>query len=87
MLAFAGRDYHRVDFRPRDDLVVIRGRELRADFFCQLLRRAQIGIRHSDEIHRRVRGCELRAQRADAARADDSEADLFAFDDLPLSRA
>jgi hypothetical protein len=30
---------------------------------------------------------ELRAQRADAARPDDCEPDLFAFDDLPLSKA
>src|SRR5471030_2764711 len=81
MLAFAGRDYHRIDFRPRDNFVVVRRRDLRADFLRKLLRRAEIAIRHGDEIHRRMRRREFGAQRPDAARPDDGEPDLFAFDE------
>ena len=77
MLAFRRRDEHGVNVRMGDDLVVVGGVQMRAGQIRELLGVGRVLVGHRDEAHRRVFGREPCAQRADAARADDGDAELF----------
>ena len=65
------------DFRTRDHLIVVGGVKVGAGQLRQLFGVGRILVGDGDEAHRRVLGGEPRAQRADAARADDGDAEVF----------
>ena len=78
VLAFAGRDDDCVDFGARDDVVVVAAVELRLDLRCEIGGFRVVLIGDRDVTHRGMSRSKPRAQRADAAGADDRQSYGFA---------
>ena len=87
MRAFAGGDDDGVDLGPRDDRRVVARVELRADVLREITRLGRLRIGNRQEPDGGMLRRQARAQRADAARANDGDAQFLALDGRLLERA
>ncbi len=79
VLLLRRRDDHRGDVGMVDDLVVAAAVEVGAGLLGQRARAGGVAIGDRQKAHRRMLGGKPRAQRADAAGADDGDADVGLF--------
>jgi hypothetical protein len=85
--AFAGRDDDGVDLGPRDDRRVVARMKLRAGLLREITRLGRLRIGNRQEPDGGMLRRQARAQRADAARANDGDAQFLALDGDFLPRA
>ena len=78
VLVLARRHDDRINRWMRDQRVIVRGRKLRAALLGDAPCTRAVAIGEREKTHCRVIDRELRAQRADAASADDADAQLGA---------
>src|SRR5215472_1045932 len=72
-----GGDDRRGDFRPGEELAVVRGHEIRADLLGDELRTIRLDLGQSDEVDLWVAGRDFTAEQSDPARADDGKTDAL----------
>jgi hypothetical protein len=85
--AFAGGDDDGVDLGPRDDRRVVARMKLRAGLLREITRLGRLRIGNREEPDSGMLRREARAQRADAARADNRDAQFLPLDGDFLPRA
>src|SRR5205814_485215 len=84
-----GRDDRSRHLRAREELAVVVGHEVRADFFPDELRAIGLDLGEADKVDLRVTRGDFAAEQTDPPSSDDGEADalgvlLWHFNDRPL---
>ena len=78
MFALGGGDEHRSDFRVFDHFKVVARMDISAGGFSECSGTCGIQIGYREKFDGRMFGGQARAQRADAAGADDGDTEFFA---------